>query len=415
MMPPPMLDFYPPRQNAFVVRSLQTLAPWVGRWRYRLRLRLTPGSVERFRAIAPHRLLLLPNHPTNVDWLALFLLSGKLREMFHYLAALERFQGRNGWWMQRVGAYSVRRGMGDRASLAQTLALLEQNRGRLVIFPEGGYSFQNDTVMPFRSGAMQLALRALQRQERDGAIALPLYVLPISLKYTYLGDMTPMIDRTLRRLERTLHLPRRPDDDFYERLIRVADRAMLSFEQDYGLLDKTSFLPWNERIQQIKNHVLHNCEQALGMAASPTEPLRERVYRIQRKLADSATVVSLTDRWNNEAIQTATARLLNFDAIYHGYVAADPTPERFLDTLTRLERALFGVDQPVPKGDRQVWLQIGEPLDLQDWMPAYQAERDRTTRHLTEQMRQRVQDGLDAINRNLGFQARLAVPQKMPR
>ncbi|MEO1145688.1 MAG: lysophospholipid acyltransferase family protein [Cyanobacteria bacterium J06638_22] len=409
-----MPEFYPPRQNALMVRSLQIIAPLVGRWRYRLRLRLTPDSLERFKAIAPHRILLLPNHPTNVDWLALFLLSGQVREEFHYLAALERFQGRDRWWMQRVGAYSVRRGMGDRASLAQTLELLNQRKGRLVIFPEGGYSFQNDTVMPFRPGAMQLALRAMHRQAREGAIATPLYAVPISLKYSYLGNMTPVIDQTLRRLERVLNLPRRKED-FYDRLIQVADRAMLSFEQDYGLLDKTSFLPWNDRIQQIKDHVLQSCEQTLSISASPTEPLRERVYRIQQKLATNATVSSLTDSWNNDAIQTATARLLNFDAIYHGYVASDPTPERFLDTLTRLERALFGVDQPLPKGDRVVWLHIGEPLNLQDWIEAYQSERDRTTTHLTDLMRQRVQDGLDAINRQLGFQARLTAPQKIPR
>jgi len=409
-----MPDFYPPRQHALMVRSLQTIAPLVGRWRYRLRLSLTPGSLDRFREIAPHRILLLPNHPTNVDWLAMFLLSGQIREMFNYLAALERFQGRDRWWLQRVGAYSVRRGMGDRASLAQTMELLSQKKGRLVIFPEGGYSFQNDTVMPFRSGAMQLALRVLHKQSRDGAIAPPLYALPISLKYTYQGNMTPVIDQTLRRLEKALGLPRRTED-FYDRLIKVADRAMLSFEQDYGLLDKTSFLPWNERIQGIKTHVLESCEHTLGIVPAPTDPLRERVYRIQQKLADSATVASLTDSWGNDAIQTATARLLNFDAIYHGYVASDPTPERFLDTLTRLERALFGVDQPLPKGDRLVWLQIGEPVNLHDWGEAYQEARDRTTTHLTELMRQRVQDGLDEINRKLGFQARLAVPQKIPR
>lgn len=409
-----MPDFYPPRQNALMVRSLQTIAPLVGRWRYRLRLQLTPGSLERFQAIAPHRILLLPNHPTNVDWLALFLLSGQIRELFHYLAALERFQGHDGWWLQRVGAYSVRRGMGDRASLAQTLALLSQKKGRLVIFPEGGYSFQNDTVMPFRPGAMQLALRVVSKQIREEAIAPPLYAVPISLKYAYLGNMTPVIDQTLRRLERVLNLPRRTDD-FYDRLIQVADRAMLSFEKDYGLLDKTSFLPWNDRIQQIKDNVLHSCEQALAISTSPTEPLRERVYRIQQKLATNATVPSLTDHWTKDMIQTATARLLNFDAIHHRYVASDPTPERFLDTLTRLERALFGVDQPLPKGDRMVWLQIGDPLNVQDWMEAYREERDRTTTQLTELMRQRVQNGLDAINRKLGFQARLAAPQQIPR
>jgi len=399
-----MPDFYPPRLNPVLVRLLQGIAPLVGQWRYRLRLKLTKGSGERFRSVADYPLLLLPNHPTHVDWMAMFLLSGQVRDQFHYLAAIERFRGREGWWLQRIGAYSVRRGLGDRPSVAQTLELLSRPRCRLVIFPEGGFSFQNDTVMPFRAGAVQIALQAMARQVRQGNPVPNLIALPVSLKYRYVGNMTPVIDRTLHRLERTFE--RTPaSKDFYERLIQVADCAMSALEQEYGLILERG-IPWNDRIQFIKDHVIQCCEQAFDITPAPGEPLRERVYRVQRTLDEQVASFLMDDTWTYDAIQTATARLLNFDAIYYGYVASDPTPERFLDTLTRLERSLFGIDQPPPKGDRIVEAHIGEPVNLRDWFEDYRRDRTSTTNLLTEKLRQAVQDGLDQMNRS-GFSPRL--------
>ena len=401
-----MPDFYPPRPNQFLIRALQWVAPWVGRWRYRLRLELTPGSAERFRSVAAGGLLLVPNHPTHVDWMAIFLMSAQLGDWFHFLAAVERFRGREGWWLQRIGAYSVRRGLGDRPSVAQTLNLLSKPHCRLVIFPEGGYSFQNDTVMPFRAGAVQIALQAMHKQVRQGQEPTDLYAVPISLKYRYSGNMTSVIDRTLAQLERILDLTR-PSHHFYERLIQVADRAMMSFEQEYGLrVEENRSLPWNERIQQIKDHALMCCEQALEITPAPSKPLRERVYHVQRELDTRAATFGLTDAFSYDAIQTATARLLNFDAIYHGYVASDPTPERFLDTLVRLERAMFGIDQPPPKGDRTILAHIGDPIRLRDWLPAYRENRAATADQLTEVLRQSVQTGLDEMNQG-GFGLRL--------
>lgn len=408
-MPTP--DFYPPRQNPLLIKLLQLIAPLLGRWRYRIRLQLTEGSKERYHTAASYPLLLLPNHPTHVDWMAMFLLAGQVHDLFHFLAAIERFRGREGWWLQRIGAYSVRRGLGDRPSVAQTLELLSQPRCRLVIFPEGGYSFQNDTVMPFRAGAVQIALQSMARQVRQGHPVPDLMVLPVSLKYRYIGDMTSVIDRTLQRLERTFDIS--PDTrDFYGRLIQVADYAMMGLEQEYGLVIERG-MPWNERIQLIKNHVLQCCEEALDITPAPKDPLRERVYRVQRTLDEQSASFMLDDTWTYESIQTATSRLLNFDAIYYGYVATDPTPERFLDTLIRLERSLFGIDQPQSKGDRIVEAHIGDPINLKDWFEDYRRDRSATTDYLTEKLRQEVQNGLDRMNRS-GFNPRLPPPTHPP-
>jgi 1-acyl-sn-glycerol-3-phosphate acyltransferase len=391
-------DFYPPQLNPVLVRLYQAIAPTIGFWQYRMRLQVQPECLDKLNALRDQRLLLLPNHPTFHDWIAIFLLSAQIKEPFHYLAAYERFQGRQGKLLQQLGAYSIRRGLGDRPSVAKTLELLMQPNCRLVIFPEGGCSFQNDTVMPFRVGAIQIGLQALSKLAKQQAEVPDLYVLPISIKYRYIVDMAPVIHNMLSRLERSLRIKPSPDALFYQRLRAVAERVLVQFERDYGLqVDLSEAAHWNDRISRIKAHVLQSCEQKLGIAAS-NEPARERVYRIQAKLEAQAESIASADFWTYEAIHQATARLLNFDAIYDGYVAANPTAERFLDTLTRLERAVFAIEPPLPKGFRHVLIHIADPVNLKDYLASYQKARSLTVETLTAQLHQTVQTNLDRLN-----------------
>jgi hypothetical protein len=365
-----------------------------------MKLEVDQQSVDKIKALQNHRLLLLPNHPTFQDWIAIFLLSARVGELFHYLAAYERFKGLGGWFLQNMGAYSIRRGLGDRPSVAQTLDLLMQPQCRLVIFPEGGCSFQNDTVMPFRVGAVQLALQSMNRLVRQGEAVPDVYAVPISLKYRYTGDMTFVIQDTLARLEKKLKL-HSTGATAYERLEKVADQVLFVLARGYGLdTNEMMRLSRNERINRIKDHVLNTCEEKLDITPAPSDLLRERVYKIQLTLESRAESFA-ADFWTYDAIYKATSRLLNFDAIYDGYVASDPTPERFLDTLTRLERAVFEIDQPLPKGFRNVIIRVGDPVNLKDYFAAYQSDRSSTVTTLTRQLQHAVQTNLDHLNQSI--------------
>jgi 1-acyl-sn-glycerol-3-phosphate acyltransferase len=57
-----------------------------------------------------------------------------------------------------------------------------------VFFPEGGCSFQNDTVMPFRVGALQMAFHSLQQAIKQGEVPPDLYVAPVAIKYHYTSE-----------------------------------------------------------------------------------------------------------------------------------------------------------------------------------------------------------------------------------
>jgi hypothetical protein len=310
---------------------------------------------------------------------------------------------------QGLRVYSIRRGLVDRPSIAQTIEILTQPNCRLVIFPEGGCSFQNDTVMPFRVGAVQIAFQALSKLAKQGEIS-DLYALPVSIKYRYTQDMQRVIHQSLKRLEQAFNLKSSAND--YARLRAIAQQVLVKMEQDYGTYSPSkNELSWDNRISLLRTHILEHCEQQLGISSNPKEAVRERTYKIEYVLktrvdaleseTTSADETSASDRAiNYTLIEKSIKRLLNFDAIYDSYVAENPTPERFLDTLTRLEREVFDIDKPPPKGYRQARVKIGEPVNLKDFFPAYQRDRANTVNAVTLKVQQAVQQNLDLLNGN---------------
>jgi 1-acyl-sn-glycerol-3-phosphate acyltransferase len=394
------IDFFPPRLSRPFVRLCQTLLPWVTHFHYQFDLDVDHDSLNQLIQLRHDRVLLLPNHPTFHEPIVLFLLSGNLGQAFYYLGAYEQLQGMLGKLLQRAGGYSIRRGLADRASIAQTLELLTQPECHLVIFPEGGCSFQNDTVMPFRNGAIQMAFQSMAKQVRQGNPLPDLYVVPISIKYLYTQRMDIVIDRTLSKLEQKLQLSPslEGESQSYQRLRAISQQVLAQIEQDYDIPSDPT-ISWNDRIQTLKTHVLKTCEQQYGLTSTEEERDRERAYRILNAMQNQAEAlesgeISQDLKWSVDFVRKSMLRLLNFDAIYDGYVAEHPTPERFLDTLTRLEREVFNIDQPPPKGHRIAKLTAGKPINLKDYWDKFQTNKSATVSLLTQQVQQAVQSNL---------------------
>ncbi|MFM7449287.1 MAG: 1-acyl-sn-glycerol-3-phosphate acyltransferase [Leptolyngbyaceae cyanobacterium] len=396
-------EFYPPLPNPFLLGIARTIASTYLSWFKQIKLDIPPEVLQQLQTLEGQRLLILPNHPTFDDPIVVFALTSRLKGSFYFLAAYEQFAGLLGWVFQRLAAYSIRRGIADRASIAQTLELLTQPNCRLVIFPEGGCSFQNDTVMPFRGGAMQMAFQALNRLARQGEPVPDLYVIPLAVKYFYIGNMAPVIQRSLHHLATELGLKQTGTE--YDQLRAISEQMLTNLEQEYHLQSpEREQWSWNDRINALKLEVIQACETSLGMTSALNEPIRERVYRIQYALKtqdDLESVLEGQSTWDADKIYRATIRLLNFDAIYDGYVADHPSPERFLDTLTRLEREVFHIDQPAPKGHRLARVEAGVPINLREYFPEYQKNRAVTINQLTLMAQQSVQQGLDQMNAKL--------------
>ncbi|MEB3211218.1 MAG: 1-acyl-sn-glycerol-3-phosphate acyltransferase, partial [Leptolyngbyaceae bacterium] len=226
-----------------------------------------------------------------------------------------------------------------------------------------------------------------------------LYVVPLCIKYRYTKDMASIIVRTLAKLERELGITPMPIATPYERLRIVAEYLLDRFEQRHELPPLGgSGRSLNERITRLRTYWVTSCEQRLGILAAPQKPVRERVYKIQAALEEQAEVLAQQNFEDYDVMHEIATNLLNFDAIYDGYVAASPTPERFLDTLIRMERYVFRIDYPTPKAHRQVMLQVGNPINLQDYYADYVGDRSHVIQQVTQQLQDHVQSKLDALS-----------------
>jgi len=195
------------------------------------------ADLARLKAAADERLVITPNHPTNTDPALLFALAKAADVSFHYVACRETFDMAGGLWgkvIQRLGAYSVVRGTSDRESFRATRSILSSPAGKVVIFPEGEVHSQNDTLLPFHSGVVQLAFWAMEdlrkAGEADGSVGL----LPVAVRYRFAQDMRHPIERSLQRLERTLNLPSvstKSASDRYLRLRTVGIAILETLEQ----------------------------------------------------------------------------------------------------------------------------------------------------------------------------------------
>lgn len=392
-------SFYPPKLNPLLTRLLQSLSYLIADNLYQVRLVVEAADIDQLKALGDKRVVYLANHPTFDDGIVMFLLSARLGQLFHYIVAHDNFQGWQGKLLQWGGAYSIRRGLGDRASITQTLKLLKQPACKLVIFPEGACSYQNDTVTPFRTGAIQMPLQAISQLVKQGNSVPDLYLAPVGIKYRYTASMHSAIARTLTRLEEALAVSPKASD-FYGRLRAVAEEVFRRLEAEYDFNSTLQMqMDWNHRIEQLKTHVLTECEQTLGLTMAPQFSMRERVYKIQSVIEEQSGETTTLDEGMADNLYRATVRLLNFAAIYDGYVAENPTSERFLDTLMRLEKEVFQLAKPISKGPRKALIRVGEPVNLKDYVEAYKQDRGTTTAQLTQQLQQAVQTNLDLINR----------------
>ena len=87
------------------------------------------------------------------------------KRMVHYMAKKEYFDGKFAWFFKAAGCISVNRSIHDSDAKAQALEVLN-NGWALGLFPEGTRNRTEDTLLPFKMGAVSMA-------QKTGATIVP--------------------------------------------------------------------------------------------------------------------------------------------------------------------------------------------------------------------------------------------------
>jgi 1-acyl-sn-glycerol-3-phosphate acyltransferase len=367
------------------------------------RVEISDSDLTRLKALKGERCLLTPSHSGGYEPHIILHLSKLTDDIFNFVAAIEVFEQApiNRWLMPRLGCYSITRGALDRPSFAMTRELLAAGKRWLVIFPEGHAIWQNSILAPFQQGVMQLAFKAFEDATEADAGA-HLYCVPIAIKYVYLEDMHGEIDASLARLRGGLAMPASATRrSRYEQLREIAE-AMLVVNEKVHHVKSDAATPMNDRIQYLKELVTVKLERQLDIVPTAKQTLLERIRAlfnaVDRTIFEEAGASEYERRVWEERQQIGKSlyedlwRLLQFVAIYDGYVRESMTVERFMDVLCLLEMEVFKKRRIW--GPRKACVQVGEPIDLRDHAAAYEADKREAVQNVNSMLESRVQEML---------------------
>ena len=201
-------SFRPAKPPGWLIWAVQILNRLDLAWRNRLRLE--QRDLEVLRDLPPGAgVILVSNHADETDMKACLELSRRCRRRFLYMMNREAFDegfGIAGWWLQRLGAFSVERGGENEQAKRYAIDAVKRGQEVLVIFPEGEIYYLNDLVQPFKSGIVDIGMQAVveARQTRPDWTA---YLVPMAIKYRYRQPIGPLLERRTRLMEQ--HLFRR--------------------------------------------------------------------------------------------------------------------------------------------------------------------------------------------------------------
>jgi len=399
--------FHPPMNNPFVIALMKFFLPVALKQYLKVvAVEVRDDGLERLAALRCQRAILTPNHP-SLDPHILFHLSKLLGDDFNYMAAQEVFEkipSWSAWVVQRLGAYSVIRGTRDAESFDTTHRLLLDGKRWLVIFPEGLNHWLHDVVMPFREGAARFAFSALDDLAGSGTPP-PLYLVPIAIKYVYISDMRREIENSLNCLEQELSLDfDTATDTCFDRLRRAGEAVLSVNERKYGVQPSPE-IGLNERLQRLKEMIVTQVADKLGVTFSSDQPLLARMRNLNNaidRIAQSEPAASEYERKLQEREQEEARRLgdeLDRVMQFIGLSVSDDdddedilTPERFLDVVGRLEVEVF--NRRKIRGPRKVYLEIGEPMNLADELESFQNDPQAAVREATLSLESSVRDML---------------------
>lgn len=118
--------------------------------------------------------VLAPKHFSRWDPLVLALLS---TEPLWFMTNANQFEGIQGWFLERLGAFPVELNHPTVSSLRCAIELLQAGK-KLVLFPEGGI-VRDQPLRPLKTGLVRLVLQA----EGMSSEALTVPIVPIAIHY----------------------------------------------------------------------------------------------------------------------------------------------------------------------------------------------------------------------------------------
>ena len=356
-------SFVPPVRGTFwptVFRPL--LRPYLARtWGV---TRIDFVGLESLRAAISTRasVVLVPNHCRPCDPMVVGVLGAAAGSPLYMMASWHLFMGSRfqAWLLRRIGVFSVYREGLDRAAVKAAIELLVEARRPLVIFPEGIITRTNDRLGAFNEGPAFIARSAAKQRAKTEPGARTLLV-PVALRYRFLGQLETSAAPILDRIETRLTWAPRPDLPLITRLQQIGN-AILGLKE-LELVGEFRQGPIQDRLARLIDEILGPLEAEWKVKKRETD-VPARVRNLRAAILPELVEGGLTDaerdrRWKQLAQLYLAQQLALYPA---GYLAGNPSTERVLETVERLEEDL--TDVATVHRPLAVTVHVGDPLEV---------------------------------------------------
>jgi 1-acyl-sn-glycerol-3-phosphate acyltransferase len=355
--------FVPPVRWTFwptVLRPL--LEPYLARaWGV---TRVEIVGLETLRAALRERasVLIAPNHCRACDPMVVAILAARAGSPLYTMASWHLFMGARfqAWVLRRLGAFSVYREGLDRTAIKTAIDLLVEARRPLTIFPEGIVTRSNDRLAALIEGTGFIARSAAKQRAKTEPQARTL-LLPVALRYRFLGDLEAAAGPVLDRIETRLTWTPRPELPLIERL-RRAGNAILGLKE-LELMGEFRQATIYDRLARLIDEILGPLEVEWKVKKREND-VPSRVRALRTAILPGLVEGGLDDaerdrRWEQLARLYLAQQLSLYPA---GYLDGSPSTERVLETVERLEEDL--TDAATVHRPLAVTVHVGEPIDV---------------------------------------------------
>jgi 1-acyl-sn-glycerol-3-phosphate acyltransferase len=355
--------FVPPQRGKFWWRFFRPILPLYLRRTAAIE-RVECHGVDRLRASldAGHGIMLAPNHCRPCDPMVLGPLSYELNRPFYIVASWHVFmQNRlQSFLLPRLGVFSIYREGTDREALKTAMQVTAEAKRPLVIFPEGVISRHNDRLNHLMEGTALMA-RGAAKQRAAASPPGKVVVHPVAIRYYYDGDIEASAPAVLRDIEHRLtwhpqdHLPLR------ERIAKIGAALLTLKEVEFLGAPQTGSI--DERVDGLIDRLLTPLENEWVKGRREKEIVgRVKLLRtalVPDMVSGNLTEVEMQRRWRHLADMYLAQQLSSYPP---NYLAADPTPERYLETIERFEEDI--TDKARPHPPMRAIVEVGEAIEV---------------------------------------------------
>ncbi len=397
-------EFKPPQPNSAVIWFCELLLPLYVRVVERLNFKFLKNPSDPLKFLKDKSTVIVMNHGDRQDPLVLIALAKHMGEAFYCVVARECFDwsyGMLGWLFQKLGCYSINRGVADFRSVHTTREILTNSNKKLLVFPEAEITGDEQKVHHFNRSFIHLLLESQDSLAKKESME-SIWVLPVGVSYRLETPLETSVSNTLRRVERRLGIDHSDKSDAYNRVLHAVDTVVQRLSDSY----KCTLPEEQPRHEQVRLLARHICERISAFAQIECEKaqseeeflyfLRNHVLNVLSSKKGKAASQQKLSRESAKAYREFVCDLDRVERllILHRILKRKSTPIRVCRILDFLEAETCG--RMGPKGRQCATIFFGKPIEVLPYLESYTASKETGIDELSACIRNELQAAFDS-------------------